>query len=50
MYDHDIAVAIRKDMESLVAQSREVTDKYRRGNSSYMKLSQMFLRLFAELM
>ena len=50
IYDQDIAVSIRKDFESMFAESREVTEEYSKGKGSVMKISQMFLRLFAELM
>ncbi len=50
MYDRDIAVAVRKDMESMFAQSREVTEKYRSRQESTMRLPMMVLRLFAGLM
>ena len=50
IYDPDIAVSVRKDFESMFAQSREVTEKYREGKNSAMNILQLFLRLFAELM
>ncbi len=50
MYDRDIAVSIRKDMESMFAQGTEVTEKYHSKDNSSMKLSMMFLRLFAGLL
>ena len=50
MYDSAIADSIRKDFEAMFAESREVTQEYRDGKSSVMRLWQLFLRLFAELM
>ncbi len=50
MYDHDIAVAVRKDMESMFKEGNEVTEKYRSKDNATMKISMMFLRLFAGLM
>ena len=48
--DPETAVSIRKDFECMFAQSREVTKEYRDGKGSVMKIWQLFLRLFAELM
>lgn len=50
IYDPAIAVSIREDFASVFAESCEVTEKYREGKSSFMKISQLFLRLFAELL
>ena len=50
IYDPAVAVSIRKDFESMFAKSREVTEEYRVGKGSVMKIWQLFLRLFAELM
>ncbi len=47
MYDHDVSVAIRKDMESMFSQGQEVTDQYRDAS---MKISMMIMRLFAGLL
>ena len=50
MVDCDVVVQIREDMERTMAQSREVTQQYRSGQKAHLRLSQMFLRLFAELL
>ncbi|MCR4841641.1 MAG: cardiolipin synthase [Eubacterium sp.] len=50
IYDADIAVRIREDIESLLAQSREVTFKYGGDRNPGLRLGQLFLRLFAELL
>ena len=50
LYDEDLAVQIRQDFETMFRQSREVTELYREGGSAALRASQMFLRLFAELM
>ena len=50
IYDSDIAAAIRKDFESMFAESQEVTQEYREGKKAFMNIVQLFLRLFAELM
>lgn len=41
---------IRDDIASAMAESREVTELYRTGRSRFLRLGQMFLRLFAELL
>ncbi len=50
IYDADIATLIRDDFYTMFNESCEVTEKYREGKSSFMKLSQLILRLFAELL
>ncbi|MDO4805046.1 MAG: cardiolipin synthase [Lachnospiraceae bacterium] len=50
MYDSAIAASIRDDFYTLFDESCEVTEKYREGKNSFMKISQLFLRLFAELL
>ncbi len=50
MYDQNMAVSIRKDMESMFAQGNEVTQNYKEGKKASMRLYMMFLRLFAELL
>ena len=48
---HNSAVMnIRQDFEQIFAQSNEVTEQYCNIRSTYLKLSQLFLRLFAELL
>jgi cardiolipin synthase len=41
---------IRDDIAAAMAESREVTELYRTGRSRFLRLGQMFLRLFAELL
>ena len=41
---------IRRDFEQTFPQCTEVTEQYRTIRSQYLKLSQMILRLFAELL
>lgn len=41
---------IRKDFDRTFPECREVTERYRTGRSGFMRLWQLFLRLFAELM
>ena len=50
MADCDAVLAIRQDLEHTMTQCRDVTEKYRSGRSAYLRLSQLFLRLFAELL
>ena len=50
IHDPATAVSIREDFDSMFAQSREVTEEYRTGERAVMKIWQLFLRLFAELM
>ena len=46
----DVVTDIRRDFEKMFSESREVTEEYSTVKSSYLKLSQLLLRLFAELM
>ncbi|WP_044931634.1 cardiolipin synthase [Oribacterium sp. NK2B42] len=46
----EVVPAIRRDFEKMFSESTEVTEEYSTVKSSYLKLSQLFLRLFAELM
>jgi cardiolipin synthase len=41
---------IKQDFEQTFKQSTEVTEQYNTVRSAYLKLSQLFLRLFAELL
>lgn len=50
MADCDAVQEIRDDMERSMAQSREVTEQYKSGQKSHLRLAQMFLRLFAQLL
>ena len=45
-----IAVQIRRDFETMFAESREVTEKYRTGRGAVLRFGQLVLRLFAELL
>lgn len=48
--DCDAVGEIRDDMERTMSQCREVTQQYRSGQKARLRLGQMFLRLFAELL
>lgn len=50
MVDCDVVTEIRDDMKQTIEQCREVTEKYRSGRSASLRLGQLFLRLFAELL
>lgn len=50
MADCEAVTAIRKDMEETMALSREVTEQYREGRSATLRLGQLFMRLFAQLL
>ena len=50
LYDPDLATQIREDFDRMFDESCEVTQKYREGKNAALKLSQMILRLFAELL
>ena len=50
MADCDAVLEIRRDLEHTITQCRDVTEKYKSGRSAYLRLSQLFLRLFAELL
>ena len=50
MADCAAVTEIREDMERTMAESREVTEQYRSGQKAQLRLGQMFLRLFAELL
>ncbi len=41
---------IRADLEATMNECREVTEKYRTGQSAYLRLGQLFMRLFAGLL
>jgi len=38
---------IRDDLGATMNECREVTEKYRTGRSAYLRLGQLFMRLFA---
>lgn len=48
--DRDCALAIKKDFDNTFKECREVTKEYRTGKKSVIRLGQLFLRLFAELL
>ena len=48
--DSDVVTEIRDDMSSVMAESREVTEQYREGRRAYLMLTDLFLRLFAQLL
>ena len=50
MADCGAVLDIRDDMGRMMGESREVTEKYRAGRSAYLRLGQLFLRLFAGLL
>ena len=50
MADCDAVREIRKDFENTMAQCREVTEQYKEGRSATLRLGQLFMRLFAELL
>ena len=50
MADCNAVFEIRDDMINTMEQCREVTEQYKTGQKSRLRLGQMFLRLFAELL
>ena len=50
MYDQKTAQEIKNDFEETFIKCREVTEQYRSGRSAILRISQCFLRLFAELL
>ena len=48
--ESDIVCEMKNDFIGIIEQCREVTDQYREGRSAYLRLWQLFLRLFAELL
>lgn len=50
MAECDAVTEIRDDLMRTMEQSREVTEQYRSGQNTHLRLGQMFLRLFAELL
>ena len=50
MADCDAVADIRADFESIMAQSREVTQQYKEGRSATLRLGQLVMRFFAELL
>ena len=48
--DNTCATAIKEDFDRTFKQCREVTEEYKTGRKSVIRLGQLFLRLFAELL
>lgn len=48
--DCEIVGEIRDDFVRIFLECREVTEKYRSGRSATLKLGQLVMRLFAELL
>nr|WP_315103465.1 cardiolipin synthase [uncultured Catonella sp.] len=48
--DKTCAIAIKEDFNRTFKQCREVTEEYKTGRKSVIRLGQLFLRLFAELL
>ena len=43
-------VKIKNDMIRTMGECRDVTDQYQTGRSAYLRLGQLFMRLFAGLL
>ena len=50
MADCEAVMDIKADFEKTFTECREVTEKYKTGRSASLRLWQLFLRLFAELL
>ena len=50
MADSPAVLSIRNDLEETMQECREVTEQYRTGRSAYLRLGQLFMRLFAGLL
>ena len=50
MAECDVVLDIRNDLQETMKECREVTEKYRTGRSAYLRLGQLFMRLFAGLL
>ena len=50
MADSPAVLSIRNDLEETMKECREVTEQYRTGRSAYLRLGQLFMRLFAGLL
>ena len=48
--DCDAVLEIRDDLIRTMGESREVTEQYKEGRSAGLRLGQLILRLFAELL
>ena len=43
-------VEIKNDLRRTMGECRDVTDQYQTGRSAYLRLGQLFMRLFAGLL
>lgn len=50
MEDSQTVLDIRDDLGATMNECREVTEKNRTGRSAYLRLGQLFMRLFAGLL
>lgn len=50
MYDCDAVQAVKMDFDNTLPQCEEVTEKYRSGRNSILRLGQAILRIFAPLL
>ena len=50
MADCDAVLNIRNDLQETMKECRDVTEKYCSGRSAYLRLGQLFMRLFAGLL
>ena len=50
MADCQAVIQIRDDLTRIIKECRDVTDQYRTGRSAYLRLGQLFMRLFAGLL
>ena len=50
MADCDVVLNIRNDLQETMKECRDVTEKYCSGRSAYLRLGQLFVRLFAGLL
>ena len=50
MADCQAVIEIRDDLTRIIKECRDVTDQYRTGRSAYLRLGQLFMRLFAGLL
>lgn len=49
-YDCQAVVEIKNDLIRTMGECRDVTDQYQTGRSAYLRLGQLFMRLFAGLL
>ena len=50
MADNQAVLDIRNDLKATMNDCREVTEEYLTGRSTYLRLGQLFMRLFAGLL